>query len=79
MKNPWNKNPPSLGTCCAALLGRRLDKRAQCSDWARRPLSPGQVEYAALDAVVLLRLQARLEEEVGDELVEELEGELSIN
>lgn len=33
-----------------------LSKKEQCSDWASRPLSPSQLEYAGLDAAVLLVL-----------------------
>ncbi len=33
-----------------------LDKRAQQSDWSLRPLSPKQLDYAALDAVATLML-----------------------
>ena len=39
-----------------ALLGQSLDKTLQTSDWAARPLSAAQVEYAAADAAVLLDL-----------------------
>jgi hypothetical protein len=38
-----------------------LSKEQQCSDWARRPLSMAQLEYAGLDAAVLLILLAVLE------------------
>ena len=31
-----------------------LSKKEQCSEWGRRPLSPSQLEYAGLDAAVLL-------------------------
>lgn len=51
---------PSLSTACAALLGHPLDKRQQCSDWRRRPLSHEQLQYAALDAAVLLELHCKL-------------------
>jgi len=37
-------------------LGANLDKRMQVSDWGHRPLSPGQVEYAALDARCLIAI-----------------------
>jgi hypothetical protein len=37
-------------------LGRPLDKTEQCSAWCSRPLSPEQISYAALDALVLLDL-----------------------
>jgi ATP-dependent helicase Lhr and Lhr-like helicase len=39
-----------------------LDKREQTGDWTRRPLTESQVNYAALDAEVLLRLFAHFEE-----------------
>ena len=51
---------PSLAHCCSALLGRALDKQEQCSDWDTRPLSQAQLQYAALDAAVLLGLQKTL-------------------
>lgn len=41
-------------------LKRDLDKGQQVSDWRSRPLSDMQVEYAALDAEVLLPLYDRL-------------------
>lgn len=47
---------PSLRSLCEALLDKTLDKQQQRSDWSRRPLSEEQVQYAALDAFVLVRL-----------------------
>ncbi len=47
-----------LGDVCERELGVYLDKREQVSDWTRRPLSPGQLAYAALDAEVLIDLHA---------------------
>ena len=44
-----------------------LNKREQASDWARRPLSHGQVAYAALDAEVLLRLHGHFNAEAASE------------
>jgi len=51
---------PSLSHCCATFVGRMLDKRQQCSDWNVRPLSHEQLQYAALDAHVLLELHTAL-------------------
>jgi hypothetical protein len=53
---------PSLRTTCEAFLGFTLGKEEQCSDWSRRPLSAAQLEYAALDALVCLRVRARQEQ-----------------
>ena len=46
----------SLSVVCARELGKPLDKTQQTSNWRRRPLSPSQLAYAALDAEVLLQL-----------------------
>ncbi|KAK4535040.1 hypothetical protein CDCA_CDCA03G1065 [Cyanidium caldarium] len=49
-----------LAGLAATLLRESLDKQDQCSDWQQRPLTDQQVEYAVLDAYVLLRLQPLL-------------------
>ena len=46
----------SLAAVASHLFDLRLDKTYQRSDWRRRPLSRDQLYYAALDAVVALRL-----------------------
>ena len=46
----------SLAMVCERELGISLDKAAQTSNWSRRPLSPDQLQYAALDAEILLML-----------------------
>ncbi len=46
----------SLQAQAAAHLGLHLEKGAQRSDWSRRPLTPHQLHYAALDAAATLRL-----------------------
>lgn len=48
----------SLGVVCQRELGKYLDKSQQTSDWSRRPLSPKQMSYAALDVEILLELHA---------------------
>lgn len=52
--------PPSLSEVAAALLRRPICKRNQRSNWERRPLRPDQLEYAAIDALVLLELHELL-------------------
>lgn len=57
----------SLASVSEHLLGLTLDKSLQKSDWRPRPLSREQLNYAALDAQVALRvyqeLTSRLEQE----------------
>ena len=47
-----------------ALLDVILDKGETRSDWLRRPLSPAQLRYAALDVVYLLPMHRRLSREL---------------
>lgn len=46
------------------LLHVALDKGETRSDWLRRPLSPSQLRYAALDVAYLLPIQERLSREL---------------
>eukprot|EP00948_MAST-09A_sp_MAST-9A-sp1_P000236 g236.t1 len=57
-----NETPPSLAHLVRKLLYKSLDKTEQCSDWKRRPLTPKQFHYAALDAEVLLLLYKKIDE-----------------
>lgn len=50
----------SLAALCDRELALSLDKGPQTSDWRRRPLTPQQVEYAALDVEVLVALYPKL-------------------
>jgi hypothetical protein len=45
-----------LSNTVGFLLGLRLDKRLQCSDWGERPLSAAQLSYASVDAHCLTRV-----------------------
>ena len=53
----------SLKVVCERELGIEVNKTWQTSDWTRRPLSEGQVAYAALDAECLLLIAQRFKEE----------------
>lgn len=47
---------PGLKKCAQYYFEKPLKKDDQTSDWRERPLRPSQLEYAALDAVILLVL-----------------------
>lgn len=49
-----------LSQVCTSILGHRLDKTEQQSDWEQRPLSDAQITYAALDSHCLLLLYEHL-------------------
>ncbi|GKY91211.1 hypothetical protein MPSEU_000093800 [Mayamaea pseudoterrestris] len=52
------KTPPGLAACVGEVANKPLSKTEQCSNWARRPLTRSQLEYAGLDATILLYLLA---------------------
>ena len=52
--------PSGLADVLAQEFGVTLDKRFQRADWAKRPLSPAQIEYARFDTHYLLPLRDRL-------------------
>ena len=51
-----------LRNMAANLLGFRISKSAQCSNWAKEKLSPQQINYAATDAWVSRELYVALAE-----------------
>ena len=52
--------PSGLADVLAQEFGITLDKRFQRADWAKRPLTPAQIEYARFDTHYLLALRDRL-------------------
>ena len=52
----------SLAMVCERELGIVLDKSSQTPNWSRRPLDGDQLQYAALDAEVLLALHERFKD-----------------
>jgi DNA polymerase-1 len=58
---------PSLADTAARVLGLTIDKSVRRSDWtAPGPLTPAQVHYAALDAVLAFRLAHPLRDRLRD-------------
>ncbi|KAI9987833.1 hypothetical protein PInf_023877 [Phytophthora infestans] len=53
-------NPLSLQKLVFFYLHHKLTKTQQMSNWARRPLTPSQLHYAAADALVLIHLYDEL-------------------
>jgi ATP-dependent Lhr-like helicase len=66
-----------LAMVCERELGLTMDKGEQTSNWSRRPLASEQLQYAALDAEVLLAVHAKFARElpqVGELFEEESRG-----
>ena len=57
--HPEARNGHTLAKVYERELGASLDKSQQRSNWSRRPLDSEQLQYAALDAEVLLTLHHR--------------------
>ncbi len=49
-----------LRTLAAHLMGGRISKAAQCSNWAKKTLTPQQIRYAATDAWIGRELYLRM-------------------
>jgi hypothetical protein len=46
----------SLANICEKICGKKLNKDEQCSNWDLRPLRPSQINYAAIDALICVKL-----------------------
>jgi hypothetical protein len=68
--NPQIVLPVSLKYLARHYLNSNLVKAHQCSSWGSRPLTPGQLNYAACDALVLLRLYDAMCFEIEDVFLE---------
>lgn len=51
-----------------AIAGEKLDKTMQYTNWAQRPLSDRQIEYAAADVLHLKKIQEKLTEIAGSKI-----------
>lgn len=49
-----------LKEVCGELLGIKINKQQQSSDWGRENLTPEQIEYAAYDVLFLHQIRDRL-------------------
>ncbi len=56
----WGLRTSGLRTLAANLLGIRVSKKAQCSNWSKVNLTRQQLDYAATDAWVSLRLHLEM-------------------
>jgi ribonuclease D len=57
---------PAYATLVDALLGERVDKASQMTDWSRRPLTDRQIDYALSDVTHLVHLYSILTEKLAD-------------
>ena len=60
----WEERPPSLQWLCRQYLNYELDKTYQTANWRQRPLPAEMLKYAAIDAQVLLPLQAAIDDAI---------------
>lgn len=54
----------SLQHMTATVLKRQLNKKHQCANWSKRPLTQVLKDYAAIDVVVMIDIYDRLREQM---------------
>ena len=59
----------SLKDMCQKILEKSLCKYEQCSNWENRPLKQAQLHYAAMDALVCVKLYKKLMNENNDDVI----------
>ncbi|KAF7817961.1 Exonuclease mut-7-like isoform A [Senna tora] len=60
IQNIFKEPRGGLSGLAEKILGAGLNKARRISNWEQRPLTPNQLEYAALDAVVLIHIFCHL-------------------
>ncbi|HJP28409.1 MAG TPA: ribonuclease D, partial [Dehalococcoidia bacterium] len=51
---------PAYATLVQRIVGEKIDKRSQMTDWSRRPLTDHQIEYAIGDVTYLIDIYDKL-------------------
>jgi hypothetical protein len=59
----------SLAFITETLLGKELCKDQTLTNWKRRPLRRNQLHYAAMDAVVVIKIYEKFVEEFGEQMI----------
>jgi len=67
MANAVYGDLPSLAKLSFRLFGWTISKELQVSDWDAQPLTQGQLEYAALDAVLVYKIYHALLDKLGND------------
>ena len=60
----------SLQRMTAMTLHRQLNKKQQCANWSKRPLTQLLKDYAAIDVIVMIDIYDRLKTRIKQELLE---------
>ncbi|MEO0454701.1 MAG: 3'-5' exonuclease [Verrucomicrobiota bacterium] len=66
-----------LRNLCGMLLGFRISKKAQVSNWARQELTAEQIRYAATDAWVSREIYLAMRSEFPEKFSDEKEGRVA--